>query len=143
MPYPHPSAFAELKALAVDVVVSLLEAGEAQDVLLRDEEALCVGAGLEFLSLPICDHGVPDAVEPVASLTRELGLRLSKGRNVAVHCFAGLGRSPLIVAALLIEHGLGADAACDRISRARGRRVPETDAQLQGLRSYERLRGIA
>jgi hypothetical protein len=78
MPYPHPSAFAELKALGVDVVVSLLEAGEAQDVRLRDEGALCVGAGLEFLSLPICDHGVPDPVEPVASLTRELGLRLRR-----------------------------------------------------------------
>ena len=45
----------------VDTVVSLLAAEEIQDLELIREEPLCRAAGMEFVSFPIVDRGVPDS----------------------------------------------------------------------------------
>ena len=140
MPYPASSTFPALKREGVDVVVSLLEAGEARRVGLGDEAGLCRAAGIEFLSLPVRDHSVPDAVEPVTAMALTINKHLLAGRGVAVHCFAGLGRSPLLIAAALIERGMGALEACDLISAARGYGVPARVEQSDWLLDYERLR---
>lgn len=143
MPRPLPGQFATLKLQGIDVVVSLMEQGEAQELGLGNEAGLCSAAGLEFLHLPVVDHGIPSAVTPVTRMSRQITSHLQGGRSVAVHCFAGLGRSPLLCAAVLIDHGLGAIEACDLISAARGVEVPEMAEQSQWLLAYERLqRGL-
>jgi protein-tyrosine phosphatase len=52
---------------------------------------------------------------------------------MAVHCWAGIGRLSLIAAALLVRLGTSADQAWDAIAKARGRAVPETEAQRHWL----------
>ncbi len=135
------SAFAELKAQGIDVLVSLLEPGEAEDVGLADEAGHCERAGIAFIQLPITDHGIPSAVEPVERVVADLTSRLARGQGIGAHCYAGLGRSPLLIAAVLIAHGLSAPEACELITTARGHPVPERDTQGRWLDDFEmRLR---
>ena len=134
---PHPEAFGALKALGVDVVVSLLEPDEALPLGLADEAGLAQAAGIEFLWLPVADHGVPPRVEPVEAMSAEISRRLKQGKGVAVHCFAGLGRSPLLIAAVMIDAGIDAYKACELISSARGHGVPEMGSQVEWLLDYE------
>jgi protein-tyrosine phosphatase len=95
---------------------------------LADEVDAAARAGITFRQLPIPDMGVPEpaAVAPVVAAV--VG-DLEAGRSVAVHCWAGIGRSSTIAAAVLIQLGATADGACATISAARGMRVPETQAQ--------------
>ena len=124
------------------MLVSLLEQGEAEDVGLADEAGHCERAGIAFIQLAITDHGIPSAVEPVALVVADLVRRLQQGQGVGAHCYAGLGRSPLLIAAVLIAHGLTAPDACELITAARGHPVPERDAQARWLDEFEmRLRG--
>src|SRR5437763_10639209 len=66
MPHPrgHDRLEDEVRALreeGVDVVVSLLTREEVGAFGLAREEALCLGAGMAFLSHPIRDRSVPVA----------------------------------------------------------------------------------
>ena len=58
---------------------------------------------------------------------------LKTGKNVAVHCRQGIGRSGLVAAASLMMSGIAAREAVDVVTRARGLTVPETPGQLQWL----------
>ncbi|MFM9939016.1 MAG: hypothetical protein ACKVP7_05925 [Hyphomicrobiaceae bacterium] len=131
--------FAELKEAGVDVLISMLEAEEAASVGLEDQTARCQAAGIEFFHLPILDHGIPSAVAPVEALVATIKPRLAAGQGVAAHCYAGLGRSPLMIASILIRHGMNAHAACDLISVARGTGVPEMSTQVDWLLAFEML----
>lgn len=119
---------AALRTAGVDVLVCLLTAAERDELGLVDEPAAAIRAGLEFHGYAIADLGVPDhlAVEPLLDL---LLTALRCGRHVSVHCRAGIGRSSLIVAALLTRLGVGTEQAWDDIARARGVPVPETGQQ--------------
>ena len=56
-------------------------------------------------------------------------------------CFAGIGRSTLVAAALLVRAGLALPEALALISESRGITVPDTSAQHRWLESLEaRLR---
>lgn len=138
MPRPHPDQFAALKAAGVDCIVSLMQPAEAQRFGLGDEAGLCAAAGIAFSALPVVDHGIPESVAPVEAASAKIRGRLARGEGVAVHCFAGLGRSPLLIAAALIDLGFGAEEACEAISRARGFNVPEMEEQYQWLLAYAR-----
>lgn len=138
MPRPMPDHFDELKRQGVNVVVSVMEADKSAEIGLGDEAERCTVAGMSFITLPIVDHSVPSAVTPVARLSRQIRTLLESGQGVAVHCFAGLGRSPLVCAAVLIDHDLTTFEACDLITSARGVSVPETTEQTDWLLAYER-----
>ena len=137
MPRPHPAAFAELKSAGVDCVVSLLDSAEAEQLGLAREDQLAETAGMEFLHLPVVDHGIPADIAPVENITANIKARLAAGQGVAVHCYAGIGRSPLLIAAVMIDSGMDAYTACDLISDARGISVPEMAEQVEWLLQYE------
>lgn len=121
-------SIAGLAGDGVQVVVSLLPPGQVADLELQDEESVATRAGLTFRSFPIADFGVPDRAA-AGELLDQLGQDLDAGKHVAVHCYAGIGRSSLIAAALLVRRGIAPDDAWDQIGTARGVRVPETDEQ--------------
>jgi len=129
--------FALLKSAGVDVLVSMLEAEEAAAVGLEHAAAYAAGHGIEFFNLPILDHGIPEAVAPVEALVATLRQRLAEGKGVAAHCFAGLGRSPLMVASVLIRSGMTTAEACELISASRGHDVPEMSTQVDWLLDFE------
>lgn len=129
------------RAQDVEVVVSLLERAEARALDLAREGDLCARMGLEFLSLPVPDHGVPPSAGAAAEFARSIADRCRRGRRVFVHCRAGIGRSACLAAAALRELGVGLDDVLSRLEEARGFPVPETLEQLGWVRAYRPLSG--
>jgi protein-tyrosine phosphatase len=126
----------------LNAIVSLLESDEAAELGLENERSVTESYGLQFLSLPIPDLGVPNSTGDALKAVSELVTMLAEGRNVAVHCRQGVGRSGLVAAAALIASGMEAGEAVQLVSRARRAAVPETRAQLQWLENLtpERVR---
>lgn len=126
----------ELARSGVDVLVSMLVPKEAEAIGLEDEAELCRAAGMEFVSVPVVDHAVPDDTAAFKERARSIAERVRSGAHVAVHCRMGLGRSPLLVATVLVELGWDVDDAIVALRRARGFAVPETPEQRAWLREY-------
>ncbi|MGE0422432.1 MAG: protein-tyrosine phosphatase family protein [Reyranellaceae bacterium] len=117
------------RAQAIDVVVSLLEHSEIAELDLREEAELCRARDIEFIQFAIPDRGVPASRREARTLARRLTGMLSDGKAVAIHCRAGIGRSSLIAACALVCAGVGPIEAFDRIAKARGVAVPDTEQQ--------------
>ena len=113
----------------IDLVVSLLESAEASQLELLDESKAADANGVSFISFPIPDRGVPASVSASLSLMATVSSALGEGRNVAVHCRQGIGRSGLIAAGILINAGVHPEQAIKIVSDARGLAIPETTEQ--------------
>lgn len=113
----------------LDIVTSLLTLDEIPELGLQDEAARSRAEGLEFHAFPIPDRGVPGSRAEMASLLTGLERALKSGKNVAVHCRQGIGRSALVIASLLASTGEDPDEAFRRIEKARGTSVPDTTEQ--------------
>ena len=75
----------------IDTVVSLLEASEVRELELGDEASCCEALGMEFITFPIRDRGVPTALPVTRTLINGLASKLQAGLSVAIHCRAGIG----------------------------------------------------
>jgi len=113
----------------LQVIVSLLTAEEANEFELTGEAERCQVKGIEFVSFPIPDRGVPASQSETLQLVRSLQASLIAGEAMGIHCRQGIGRSGLIAACLLVSSGVPANAAFSRLTEARGFPVPETDEQ--------------
>lgn len=120
----------------VDVVVSLLTASENEELGLKDEGQFAKAKGLQFVSFPIEDRNVPASAAKLQELAAKLGSEIQQGKNVAVHCRQGIGRSSLISAAVLLQVGEDLDQALGSIRNARGLEVPETPEQRRWLEQF-------
>lgn len=69
-----------------------------------------------------------------------LGAPAAASSTIAVHCVAGLGRAPVLVALALIEHGFGDPSAVVEFIRSQ-RRGAINMRQLNYLESYQRRSG--
>ncbi len=122
-----------ISRLGIRLVVSLLEPSEARQLGLESERTEVKAMGMEFISYPIPDMGLPPSVEGFAYVTRLLFKQTSAGVNTLVHCRAGIGRSGLLAAGVLLHVGMSSDEAFDYVSKMRGIRVPETLEQREWL----------
>ena len=111
------------------VIVSLLTPQEADDLGLAGEADRCRSEGIDFVSFPIADRGVPASRRKTLQLIKSVEAGLLAGKLVGIHCRQGIGRSGLIAACLLVSSGVPADAAFSRLTEARGLSIPETDEQ--------------
>ncbi|HEY8697047.1 MAG TPA: hypothetical protein VIM02_05475 [Rhizomicrobium sp.] len=125
---------ADLKQSGVDLLVSLLEPAEQSELGLEREAQFCISAGLEFRSFPIADRGIPEP--SFARFAQECANEIVAGRAMAIHCRAGIGRSGLAAAAILICAGIDAALAVDAISRARGLVIPDTEGQSRWIAAF-------
>ncbi|MEU6827541.1 hypothetical protein ABZ894_02710 [Nocardia beijingensis] len=117
-----------LKASGVDHLVCALTAAELYECDLGAEERTAREAGLQFVSIPIVDRGVPDQASVLPTL-RHLAAELNDGAHVLTHCRFGIGRASLLAAALLVLNGTDPDTAWNRLEQARGLTVPDTPDQ--------------
>ena len=120
----------------VDVVLSLLEQEEVSELGLQREAGLCRGEGMEFLSFPIPDRGVPESLREAVTLAQALAREIDRGKAVAIHCRAGIGRSSLIAACALVCLGVDPAAAFEAIGQARGVSVPDTEEQRDWVTAF-------
>ena len=122
----------------VDAVVSLLTPQENEDLQLGPESNLAQARGLLFLALPVEDRGVPPSWADASQAVGKIGETLRQGRNVAVHCRQGIGRSGMIAAAVLVKGGSTPDDALKMISDVRDLPVPETPEQREWVRRFSK-----
>lgn len=126
-------ALKALRSKGVDLLVDALTEEDRERLDLREEPRAAREAGLDYLSFPITDFGVPGEKD-LKGLAAKLAKECEDGRFVVAHCFGGIGRSGLIVGATLKELGASAEEAMARMETARGFRAPETDEQREMLR---------
>ena len=122
----------------IRTVVSLPEPQEVAELGLGDESRLCSSHGIEFVSFPIPDRGMPNSYGALNALVRPLVPKVRGGHLVAVHCRAGIGRSGVVAAGILLRSKVPFAQVFPALSRARGVAVPDTDAQADWVQAYAR-----
>ena len=124
----HPCALGAEEAR--DAVGDLLERGVTLFVDLTQEGELerydhLVPASARYVRCPIRDFSVPardDLVTTLDVIDSELGA----GGLVYVHCWAGCGRTGVVVGSWLVRHGLDPREALERVAKERGAGCPQT-----------------
>lgn len=119
---------AGLRRRGFTIIVSMLTADEERELELTNERDEAIAAGLEFIAFPISDRSVTTATT-AAPVVRRLASAVTNGGHVAVHCRQGIGRSTMIVAAVLVALGRAPADAWAAVTAARGRPVPDTEEQ--------------
>ena len=134
--------FSAIARYGITDMVSLLERHEVRELGLTDAPALCAANGMAFTSFPIADRGLP-ASPGVFALVRDIGARIADGAHTVIHCRAGIGRTGLLAAAVLVRHGHTPEAAFKLVSSARGVQVPDTPEQVDWVVQHQkRLQSI-
>lgn len=108
---------AVIAAWRATMLLSLVEDSEFADG--AGLERRLRGSGIGWLRYPIPDYGTPRDLMAWRTLAGELRAALDRGGRLVIHCRAGLGRSGMIAARLLVERGLSAEAAIAAVRRAR------------------------
>ena len=126
---------AHLKKQNVGLLVSLLEKEEIKELGLSQQERVCKSNGVDFFNFPIADRDIPKPHDKKDWFISYLTDKLQNGVSVVIHCRMGIGRSSIIAASILIRAGLKPDTIIEEISKIRGVKVPDTDAQLQWIKS--------
>ncbi len=126
----------EIRALkndGVDVLISLLTPEEEEYLGVTPEGETAKVHGIRYYSHPIYDRGIPADPRSTWDLARELAALYAGGKTITAHCRMGIGRSPLILASILVHGGSTPEEAWAAIGTARGCRVPDTGEQRDWL----------
>jgi protein-tyrosine phosphatase len=114
-----PAAVQELLEQGVTLFVDLTQDGE-----LEPYDHL-VPADRRYVRLPIRDFSVPTE-EALETTLDVIDGELDAEGLVYVHCWAGCGRTGVVVGAWLVRHGVDPRAALARIAHVRGLGCPQT-----------------
>jgi protein-tyrosine phosphatase len=75
------------------------------------------------------DHSTPDSMDALSALVGEILAASRAGSTVGVHCWAGLGRTGLVVACCLVATGFTAERAMETVRRHRPWAIENTDQE--------------
>lgn len=128
--------FARWNSQGANAVLSLLTTDEEHELGLEHEVTVARNRGIEFVSLPIPDRGIPFFEGEFAHAIEWLDSALASGQTVVVHCRQGIGRSGMAAACVLVLNGMDPAPAIARVSSARGLPVPETGPQREWIERY-------
>ncbi len=84
---------------------------------------------------PIRDFSVPTA-GALAEVLDAIDAELAAGGVVFVHCWAGCGRTGVVVGCWLVRHGVTPQDALRRVARARGSGCPQTLEQQAAILEF-------
>lgn len=123
-----PQFIKDLKSHDVRVVVRCCDPSYSIETLTE--------AGIRVVDLPFEDGAAPpsDIIGKWMDVVKEISEEAPEG-CIAVHCVAGLGRAPVLVAVALVEYGLKYHVAVEKIREKR--RGALNQKQLQFLESYK------
>lgn len=123
--------------LGITHVVSHLEKDEERELGLAQEGVLLMEQGIELISYPVKDMHLPEQLD-YATFIDSLYKLLQDGCNVAIHCRAGIGRTGMTSSCLLIRNGCTSQNAIDKVKASRGTSIPDTNEQVEFIRSFAR-----
>ena len=123
--------FLGIARFGIHCLVSLLEQHEIRELGLSSASALCESNGIAYLHFPIKDRGIPTSSSKACDVIEDIHGRISQGQNTVIHCRAGIGRTGLLAASVLVRDGHSAHAAFGMVSKARGIQVPDTTEQYE------------
>ena len=105
--------YKELADNGVKVLVSLHKpAGNVKD--------FCARYGIEWSYYPVADYGVPQNAGSFDTLVSKIIGHMDSDRPVCVHCYAGVGRTGLVLACIVGKYyAISAPAAVTVIWRTR------------------------
>ena len=82
------------------------------------QEAANLGRSAEHRRTPIPDRATPTPQE-MARILDTIDTALEAGQTVYVHCYAGIGRTGVVVGCYLVRHGMDGEQALAEIARLR------------------------
>jgi len=134
--------FSGIAKFGINKIVSLLESQEARDLGLKDERLIAEKHGMAFFNFSIQDRGLPEnSMSNFLALTKNLYQEITDGINVVVHCRAGIGRTGIVAAGILLHCGFTPDRAIQKISDKRGIKIPDTQKQIEWIHTcYQSLK---
>ena len=124
----HPAAWGsenawievrDLVDAGVTLFLDLTHEGELEPYMSLVQEPV------RYVNRSIRDFSIPTRDELVATLD-EIDAELASGGIVYVHCWAGCGRTGVVVGTWLVRHGVQPQDALRRIADARGLGCPQT-----------------
>ena len=111
------------------------------------EESRVAGITTTYQRLPIRDNSVPSDASHLAKILLTIDCRKRQGEPVYVHCWGGVGRTGLVAACWLQEHGRTPKAALEELStlwktteKGAWRRSPETPEQVDWVKTWPQRR---
>lgn len=128
-PEDAPRVLQELADQGVTLFLDLTQDGELEPY------AHLVEPPGRRLSAPIRDLSVPSSEALVATLDA-IDAELEAGGAVFVHCWAGCGRTGVVVGCWLVRHGATPEEALARIAETRGLGCPQTLEQRLTIMSW-------
>jgi len=131
--------FHEISQFGIKCLVSLLEEHEIKELGLSSAPELCTSNGIHFINFPIKDRGVPLSHIKTFGVIEDVYRRISNGENTVIHCRAGIGRTGLLAASVLVKHGHSPNDAFRLVSKARGVDVPDTRDQSDWVISNQKI----
>jgi protein-tyrosine phosphatase len=82
-------------------------------------------ASVHHLRIPVRDFAVP-APDQITRALDEIDAEVTRGGVAYVHCWAGCGRTGVVVGCWLVRHGADPEVALARIVETRGSGCPQT-----------------
>ncbi len=109
-----------------------------------EAQARATAGEISYRRFPIPDFGLPESGQ-MTSILDAIDAALADGRRVYLHCWGGVGRTGTTVGCYLVRHGRTGAQALDQLAmwwqavpkHARFARSPETDEQVQFIRSWQ------
>lgn len=120
----------ELLSQGVTLFVDLTQEGELEPY------HLAVPASARWLRIPVQDFTVPPP-EVVTKALDVIDAELEAGGTVYVHCWAGCGRTGVVIGCWLVRHGADPREALRRVADARGLGCPQTLEQRLAILDWE------
>ncbi|TFG77250.1 MAG: hypothetical protein E4H21_03870 [Thermodesulfobacteriales bacterium] len=113
-----------LKSQGINVIVNL-----------QEKEHFIEHPDFIVKNIPINDFGPPD-YEDFIEFIDFVTTHIAQGKRIVVHCYAGMGRTNLMLAAYLVHHlGINPDLALEEVCLKRPVHLV-TDRQEEALREY-------
>lgn len=98
------TTFDELVQAEVSLLYSLIEPIEWLSRAYIDPRERIDAAGIQRVEFPIRDFFAPVDGAAFQAVVAEARLYALQGKNIAVHCYAGVGRTGLFLAEMVIQH---------------------------------------